>query len=309
MLSETDIHYITGFLYIVSRQQEINVVLGDKVYDEAAESERDVDIVIASAGETEMIGVEVKDKGRPLDVSIVEGICSKFNDMPTIASRAIVSSSGYTKPARRKAAKYGVQCLTIIRGAVPPFQSVNLAQLRECTFIEKIWFDGPHVHLMPQAKLPQAIRDQLNFETPITFPPDTPKADVTNLRELTNNLGTILLNGWDGPFDTGDIPVTFDVQVDDNPQLHIGDKIIEITHARVTGTIRCSPKSVPIEDSCYLENDFGEPFAAALLIEFKSALWGISASAHTQELRMFSIPPILRNTRPIRRTISTNQTL
>ena len=223
--------------------------------------------------------------------------------MPTIAARAIVSSSGYTKPARRKAAKYGVQCLTIKRGSVPSFRSVDLSHLHACTFIEKTWCDGPHVHLMPQVKLPQAIRDQLNFETPIIFPPNTPKADVTNLRELTNNLGTILLNGWDEPLDIGDMPVTFDVQIDDTPQLHIEDQIIEITHARVSGTIRCSPKAVPIEDSCYLENDRGEPFAAALLIEFQSALWGFSASAHNQELRMFRIPPILRNTRPIRRPI------
>ncbi len=125
MLSETDIHYITGFLYIVSRQREISVVLGEKVYDEAAESERDVDIVIVSAGETEMIGIEVKDKGRPLDVSIVEGICSKFHDMPTITSRSIVSSSGYTKPARRKAAKYGVQCFT----SEQSFSMIGMGQL------------------------------------------------------------------------------------------------------------------------------------------------------------------------------------
>jgi hypothetical protein len=306
MLSETDIHYITGFLYIVSRQREISVVLGEKVYDEAAESERDVDIVIASAGETEMIGIEVKDKGRPLDVSIVEGICSKFHDMPTITSKSIVSSSGYTKPARRKATKYGVQCLTIRRGSVPSFPSIDLSHLHEITFIGKTWLDGPHFHFMPQTKIPQAIRDQLNPDTPISYPPDAPKADITNLQGLMSNLGTILLNDWDGPVETGDLPVTFDVHIDDKPHLHIGDEIIEITHARVAGTIRFSPTTVPIGDSCYLENDLGEPFAASILVEFNGALLGFSASVHNQELRMFNIPQLVRNIRPIRKIISTN---
>jgi hypothetical protein len=156
---------------------------------------------------------------------------------------------------------------------------------------------------MPQIKLRQSTRDQIDFDMPVTYPSGVPKADVTNLQALVNNLGTILLNDWDGPINTGDKPVTFDVNIDDRPQLRIGNEIIEITNARVTGAIRCNPVAVPIKDSSYLANELGEPFAAAALIDFKGALSGFTASILNNELRMFSIPSILRNVRPIRKAI------
>ena len=60
-----EVHYISGFLYVVTRTPDKTVVLGEKVFDEASGSERDVDIVVATAIDFGLIGVVVKDESRP----------------------------------------------------------------------------------------------------------------------------------------------------------------------------------------------------------------------------------------------------
>src|SRR6266545_4631021 len=122
---------------------------------------------------------------------------------------------------------------------------------------------------MPQIKLRRSTRDQIDFDMPVTYPSGVPKADVINLQALVNNLGTILLNDWDGSINMGDKPVTFDVNIDDRLQLRIGNEIIEITNACVTGAICCNSVAVLIKDPCYLANKLKEPFATAALIEHK----------------------------------------
>src|SRR5256885_9074664 len=111
MLSENDVHWISGFLYLVARRTDISLVLGEKVFDVASETPRDIDIVIAYSGNVGMVAVEVKDKARPLDVGIIEAVCQKYEDMPSIVTRCIVSASGYTGSARRKAKAHMVECL------------------------------------------------------------------------------------------------------------------------------------------------------------------------------------------------------
>lgn len=161
MLSETDIHYVTGFLYVLTRREDVSIVLGEKVFDEASESRRDVDIAIATAGEHGLAGIEVKDEGRPLHVGLVEGICQKFADMPSITRRSIVSASGYTAPALRKAAAHGVQCLRIVRGKLPPFATIDLSQVTEIPVSYLEWREGPNVALQPNAHLSETQRSEI----------------------------------------------------------------------------------------------------------------------------------------------------
>ncbi len=51
----------------------------------------------------------VKHHKRPLDVTHVEQLCAKLNDMPEITNRGIISGSSYTKPAVRKAKRENVE--------------------------------------------------------------------------------------------------------------------------------------------------------------------------------------------------------
>lgn len=304
MLSETDIHWIVGFLYLVSRREDITVVLGEKVYDEASETDRDVDIMIASVANISMVGVEVKDRGRPLDVGIVEGICQKFADMPTITSRSIVSSSGYTAPARRKAERHGVACLRIVRGAIPPFPTIDLSKVQEMRTSYVDWIAGPHVQLLASTNLSEFDCAQILPDTVLSYQSESEAPRVNTLQGLADRVVSGVTSSWEGPSNVGETTVTLDVEIEDAPIVQIGEHLIEFSKAQVTGVVRVMEEAIPLNQSCYLEDAAGVPFAAVALVELRTGLLGLSVSSSGQELRTFHIPESVRKVRPIRKRLN-----
>ncbi len=87
-------------------------MLGDDVLDSTTETKRDVDVTVRVQGEGgdtfAFKAYEVKKEAHPLDVAVVEQLAQKMKDMDSISHRAIVSTSGFTEPARRKAKAHGV---------------------------------------------------------------------------------------------------------------------------------------------------------------------------------------------------------
>lgn len=112
VLTPTDIHYLVGFLSRAAGPDNVEIELGDFVYDAATKTHRDVDVTITTrdgdGSRKGFVGLEVKAHKRRLDSEHVEQLIQKLNDMPDITSRAIVSASGYTRPAISKAQHHGV---------------------------------------------------------------------------------------------------------------------------------------------------------------------------------------------------------
>lgn len=112
MLSHIDVHYLAAILTQIASEWGVEIELGDMVEDVVAEKGRDVDITaryrLPDGSLAEMHGIEVKDEKRPLDVQPVEQIIAKLQDMPVLTKHALVSSSGFTEPAKKKALHYGL---------------------------------------------------------------------------------------------------------------------------------------------------------------------------------------------------------
>lgn len=111
------VQYLVGICCLRRNPDAVDITLGDMVLDPAAGKERDVDVTVTL---TEAPGVvrafkayEVKREKTALDVSVVEQLCIKLNDMPAITHRAIVSASGFTQPAQVKALHHGVELFEI----------------------------------------------------------------------------------------------------------------------------------------------------------------------------------------------------
>lgn len=107
------VQYLVGLCCLKNDSDAVDVTIGDMVFDPASETARDVDITVTMKGANGTTyafkAFEVKREGTPLDVSQVEQLCLKFMDMTSITHPAIVSSSGYTASARRKAERHGVK--------------------------------------------------------------------------------------------------------------------------------------------------------------------------------------------------------
>lgn len=118
MLTPTDIQILVGLLTLVTNPDDVEIIVGDSVYDDKAAKDRDVDVTITCKDTNGIVlafkGIEVKKHKNPLDVTHVEQLCCKFNDMHNISHKAIVSASGYTKPARKKAETHGVVLYSLI---------------------------------------------------------------------------------------------------------------------------------------------------------------------------------------------------
>jgi hypothetical protein len=140
MLTPSDIQILVGLLTLVTNLDDVEIIVGDLVYDDKAAKDRDVDVTITCKDANGVVsafkGIEVKKHKKPLDVAHVEQLCIKFNDMHDISHKAIVSASGYTKPARKKAEAHGV----ILYNLVPwsnRLESFEHAQLPPDFFIQQ----------------------------------------------------------------------------------------------------------------------------------------------------------------------------
>lgn len=112
MLSPMLIQYLVGLCCVRASPDAVEVIVGDMVLDSAAGKRRDVDVTVtvevAPGMKEAFLAYEVKHEKGPLDLITIEGLCAKLNDMPSITSRAIVSTSGFSEAAVRKAAHHGV---------------------------------------------------------------------------------------------------------------------------------------------------------------------------------------------------------
>jgi hypothetical protein len=112
MLTPMETQYLVGLCCLKTHPEAVDITVGDMVMDEAEEEERDVDVTVtlseANGTKSAFKVFEVKKEKRRLDVTKVEQLCIKLNDMPSITHRAIVSSSGFANGAIKKAKKHNV---------------------------------------------------------------------------------------------------------------------------------------------------------------------------------------------------------
>lgn len=103
-------------IYLIHHQLmgEATVTESKFLYDSAADTNREVDIVIElQAGEYPVIiGVECQGRGRVASVEWVEQMAMKHETLPT-NKLILVSQSGFTTAARNKARACGIEAMTL----------------------------------------------------------------------------------------------------------------------------------------------------------------------------------------------------
>lgn len=189
MLTPTDIHYIVGLLSKASHAENVEIELGEYVYDQAAESKRDVDVTIKVRNNDGSIsvfkGIEVKAHSRKLGSEPVEQLIQKLADMPDVTHSAIVSASGYTKPAMRKAKKHGVD-LYELRTWMPT-EGFDFFKCEPCPAVrtECGWAQPPHVRINPSQKHTQEEQELLLSNPLVFFEDGQSKALQTWLHDVS----------------------------------------------------------------------------------------------------------------------------
>jgi hypothetical protein len=160
MLTPMHVQYLIGLCCLRRTPEAVDLILGDSVRDDSTGTGRDVDVTVTVAldgGCREAIsGFEVKKESKPLDVTDVEQLCVKMNDMPSLTSRSIVSASGYTSTCQGKADRHGVVLYDLAPWESPvkqdfPASSLHDTPANSVLFGEHqfVWLDGVSVKINP----------------------------------------------------------------------------------------------------------------------------------------------------------------
>jgi hypothetical protein len=288
MLTAADVHSLVGLLSVPSGPENVEVVLGN-----------DVDVTITARDKdgkvTAFHGIEVKDHGRPLDVADVDHLCAKFKQMPGLTSHAIVSASGYTKPAIRKARRHAV-----VPWSIEPLEdpSKGIDQVR--------WFESVG---QPEVTFRRVDRRESRFldeNLPVRLHDGSESASLRTVGDWAAHVVASAINRvidgeefqprlsqlTDGHVDVfGSVAVTFDQPLLFGPP----DNSFAVDGAFVTGAIACRTSTTKLDFRILVEQgtDEGEdvPFAGCgVAVLPKGDLVALSTSNTAKTVNVLNVP-------------------
>lgn len=291
MLTHMLVQYLVGLCCLRRNPDAVQVELGALVTDEASGKERDVDVTVTvrdDGGDSWAFkAFEVKDEKSSLDVTVVEQLCGKLNDMPSITHRAIVSSSGFSDGAKRKAEYHGVDLYKLEKWATPielEFPRFGLKGLPEdaIPFSRKllVWLNAYVNVVAPSAK-------QRSFNIDVADPLlDSTGAVHSRYKTFGQYREEILLRSTEvlwaidpaetmgrtlrefhvsGRSVTADWPHTHTLDVSaDDIYLRVGD-LVKIESITISGSMRWERQSEQPDFRVMRRVRDGEPFAGALI--------------------------------------------
>lgn len=314
MLSATDVHYLVGFLTLISTPEDVEIMLGDLVYDASIDKDRDVDVTITYRDPEGKIsafkGIEVKKHSRPLDVIHVEQLAIKLNDMPNISNRAIVSASGYTQPAIKKAKVHGINLFSLIPWD-NPMQGFGHVSIPENFFIQEMtltWVGNSHVKFNPNEDIPNEIKKQITGGSPIFNSSGKQDNLYKTIKDLSDKIKLIVIDTIKDREYIKSIPVGIEKNVNiksllkdlGNFYLCIGNLRIHLQEVLVQGKVKWVEKTIHPEFKVLVKEGESKPFVGCAIAEHSTGnLIGLTVSQFDRTLRFVNIPISDRNQKKI----------
>ena len=276
MLTPADVHYIVGFLSLASGPENVEVELGDLVYDEASRTRRDVDVTISCRNTdgscTAFKGLEVKAHKRRLGSEHVEQLAQKLTDMPSITGRGIVSASGFTKPAIRKAAHHSVELYELADWN--PATGFDYFQAGTCPATRETyrWIGNVDACINPRRKHTPEERTVLSKNPQIRFK-DSPeltydlRAWIEKLKQFAAKESTDRM-GLERRSGKHHKPLSVTVQFSDSAYAVDDNISVPITSVRFTGILERVVERLPSIMKALRKLGESEPLAGCAITNF-----------------------------------------
>jgi len=313
MLSATDVHYLVGLLSLVSTPENVEILLGDFVHDVSIDKLRDVDVTVtykdADGSISAFKGIEVKKHSRPLNVTHIEQLAAKLNDMPDINHRAIVSASGYTKHALRKAEAHKVDLFSLIPWDNPMEGFEHLHFSPDFSIKQKtlIWVDGPRIAFNPNEQIPDQIRNKLTSQSCIRKADGTQDNKCKTVQDLSQRINQAVLRTVmdQEPIKSmrldAEMNVKYFYRKIDDFYLDIKGLRLHLKEALLQGNVKWIEKSVWPEFKVLVKEGELSPYVGCAIAELTNGnLIGFTVSQADRSLKQISIPLSDRNQKKIR---------
>jgi hypothetical protein len=311
VLTHTDVQYLISLLALVTNSGQIDV--GVMIEDVAARKAREVDFTISytdSNGQVKtLIGVEVKDEKRPLDVEKIGELVNKFGDMPTLTGKAVVSSSGYTEGAVNKAKYHKVDFLNF-----EPWLKAHQPNVFGITFSQSLDAKADIYHFVTS---PNIYLFRVGKDTPETLPIP---AKVPLISDTTGTVMTDDLRGVLEKYAIDDFPGKSNMKpseivsierkfnLTDKPSIELNGEIIVWDRAILRGQVTLTRK--PMLTSYWMLRQEGsvEPFVACAIFNADEVfdnnipidLIGVAVTFNNPPAKLLHIPIDVRLKQKIR---------
>jgi hypothetical protein len=313
MLSATDVHYLVGLLTSVSTPESVEITLGDLVHDISTGTRRDVDVTVtykdAEGSVSVFKGIEVKKHLRPLDVTHVEQLCAKLNDMPSICHKAIVSASGYRQPAIKKAEAHGVDLFSLIAWDNPMEGFEHVCLPPEFFMKERslIWVDEPHIEFNPNEDIPDELRKQFTNRSRISNADGEPDGTCKTVHDLGQMVSQNVLNAITDQEAVKSMAPGSEMNVKYLSH-RIGNFCVELEGSKlalhtalIQGNVKWTERSMPPEFKVLTKEGELVPHVGCAIAEFSDgSLRGITVSQVDRPVKFINIPLSERNREKIR---------
>ena len=285
MLTPVDVHHLVGLLSVPAGPENVEIVPG----------ERDVGVTITARDKegkvTAFHGIEAQEHARPLDVADVEQLCASFKDMPGLTSHAIVSASGYTKPAIRKARHHSV-----VPWSFAPLDdpSNGIDQVR--------WFEFVGQPRVTFRRVDRRESSFLDGNLPVRLHDGSENASLRTVADWAAHVVASAVNRvidgeefqprlsqfTDGHVDTfGSVVVTFEQHLLFGPP----EYSFAIDAAFVTGAIVCRTSTTKLDFRILVEDGDDVPFAGCgIAVLPKGNLVALSISNIAKTVNVLNVP-------------------
>lgn len=296
----------------MSNTDGVEIILGDMVYDKAADEARDVDITVTYKDEQGLLsafkGIEVKRLGRPLDVAQVEQLAAKFRDMPAINHKAIVSASGFSKPAVKKAAAHGVELFTFAewRNPMTGFDHVKFPPWVTVQQSIYSFAAAPHVIFNPFEPIPNEIKNQLNEDTPLCEISGDPHNLFKTIQDLTDAIEVIALNQEDIHTFVQSLPsgqpeyINVNVKLPEGVFLKIDGQNLLLKTALMIGPAIRVDSPLPLNFRVMVKQGEETPIAGCAITELSNGTLIAIGLGQDRSVKFAPVPLSIRNQNKIR---------
>lgn len=311
MLKWTDVQILVGLFGHLTSPEAVDVELGSMVYDVAGEKRRDVDVTITvrdpAGGATVVRGLEVKAEKDPLDISVVEGLIAKFRDMPSLTAPAIVSASGFTSGAKKKATFYGVRLLDLVpwtsaRRVFPHLREDFKFCIHETRYA---WADGISAVLLlkaePNATLEPAALIVRTDGSVFGTADDLAAAYAGPALDQEWSTGRHERRGARPPNDPPEHAKVLMTFSPEKPRALLKNRLVDVEGIIFEGDVVSTVRESEIYPRVLIDSSTEEPIVACAAGETTfGSLFGIAFTERADQFTHFELPIALRNLKAIR---------
>lgn len=303
MLTPTDIHLIVGVFSKLTTPDNVDIVLGEMVYDTASKSKRDIDITIRYKNElgeeVSFVGLQVKDHNRKLGSHEVEQLIQHFKDSKSIKKGGIISASGFTKPAINKAEHHRID-LYKFKDWNDTFKGLSHIRFPpdfRMDEISNVFIKRPDVKYIFDEEFSEQELSEFNGKAKVMNVDGTAIPQTDNLNDLTNNFVNKIFQNESIKLKleqaniNEEIPINVTIQVEKPPVININGRHIQLKQLNINGVVKKQIIQHKAQFKILVKHNDPEYQVGAAICELSNGLLvGLSTSNNDKATKLITIP-------------------